>query len=68
MSNTPHHGINQHNRALRLLALGLAALLLAPLLTACGGGEDLEAEDPAIVVPAPPPINCAAVPRPKACI
>lgn len=64
------------SRALRVIALGLMALLLAPMFTACGGGEDLEPEEPHVYLPPPvspaptpvPPVNCSAIPRPPACI
>lgn len=63
-----------YSRALRFLAMALLTLALAPLFTACGGGEDLPEEPPTampppVTVPTPPPvINCSATPRPKGCI
>lgn len=63
-----------HARALRFLATALMALALAPLFTACGGGEDLADEPPTalpppVTVPSPPPvIDCNVTPRPKGCI
>ena len=51
-------------RQCRLFAFTLLCLLLSPLFTACGGGEDLEeVEQPPRI-----PSGCAAIPRPAACI